>query len=69
MHAKVTVFVLPPPRSPTAPPTAGVGLEVEATSHGGLRAAALAQLGARGDRVRSLSFTPTGLVAYVEASA
>jgi hypothetical protein len=40
-------------------------VEVEAAHHDALRAAATAALTARYARVRSIGFTPTGLVAYV----
>jgi len=41
-------------------------LTVEAASLDGARAAARTRLEADGFRVRSLSFGPTGLIAYVE---
>jgi hypothetical protein len=42
---------------------------VSAPSHDAARAAAREQLEADGFRVRALSFTPDGLVAYVEERA
>jgi hypothetical protein len=44
-------------------------LTVEASSLDGARAAARGRLEADGYRVRSLTFGPTGLVAYVEERA
>ena len=69
MHASVNVFTLPPASAPAGAPTPAPAFVVEASSHDGLRAAARAQLAASGRRVRALSFTPAGLVAYVEAGA
>ena len=66
MQRAVKVFVIPPGRSPGGPPEPARQVVVEATSHDGLREAARAQLTSEGYRVRSLSFGPSGLVAYVE---
>jgi len=53
---------------PTQSPQAGPSLSVEASSLEGLRAAAQAALRAAGYmQERALSFTPSGLVAYVWA--
>jgi len=67
MQRTMNVFVVP--RHPVS--GAGVPLEprqttVEALTLDGLRAAAHAALATPGHRVRSLSFGPDGLVAYVE---
>jgi hypothetical protein len=43
--------------------------DVEASGLDGLRARTHAELAQRGHRVRAVSFTPTGLVAYVEAAS
>jgi hypothetical protein len=50
-------------------PSAPTELTVEATSLDGARAVARERLEADGYRVRSLTFGPTGLVAYVEERA
>lgn len=65
MQATVKVFTV----VPGAAPQPGTPLVVEAKTHDGLRDEARAQLAAKGYRVRALSFTATGLVAYVEAPA
>ena len=69
MKRTVKVFVIPPDRAPGGPPEPAREIAVEAASVDGLRAAARAQLASEGHRVRSLSFGPRGLVAYVEATA
>ena len=69
MKRTVKVFVIPPDRVPGGPPAPAREVVVEAASVDGLRAAAHAQLAKDGHRVRSISFGPKGLVAYVEASA
>jgi hypothetical protein len=61
MRSKVVVFELTPDGSAVP----GSPVEVEAAHHDALRAAATAALTARYARVRSIGFTPTGLVAYV----
>jgi hypothetical protein len=43
----------------------GTPLEVEAAHHDALRVAANAMLSMRYAQVRSIAFTPTGMVAYV----
>ena len=68
MHAHVELFVLPPDGG-TAMPEPGERREVEAATTDGLKAAAAAALAEEGYRVRAVSFTPDGLVAYVEASS
>ncbi len=50
-------------------PAAPAELTVDATSLDGARAAARERLEADGYRVRSLTFGPSGLVAYVEERA
>ena len=66
MQRTMKVFVIPPDRSPGGPPEPARELVVEARSIDGLREAARAKLAGEGFRVRSLSFGPDGLVAYVE---
>jgi hypothetical protein len=69
MQRTVKVFVLTPDRAPGGPPEAARQIVVEAASIDELRETARAKLAAEGFRVRSLSFGPKGMVAYVEASA
>jgi hypothetical protein len=66
MERMLHVFVIPADRSPGGPPGPPRELSVEAPSLDGLRDAARMKLVAEGYRVRSLSFSPKGLVAYVE---
>lgn len=61
--------VLRPGAPPSSPPERGEPFQVEAIGFDGLRARAHAELARRGYRVRAVSFTPTGLVAYVEAAS
>lgn len=67
MQRTLHVFEIPADRSPGGPPKPARVLVVEATSLDGLRKAAREKLAAEGCRVRSLSFGPKGLIAYVEA--
>ena len=69
MKRTVKVFVIPRERAPGGPPDPAREVVVEAASVDGLRDAARAQLAEEGHRVRSLSFGPKGLVAYVEETA
>ena len=68
MERTLHVFVIPNGQSPAGPPNPARALTVEAPSLDGLREAAREKLAAEGYRVRSLSFGPKGLVAYVEAA-
>jgi len=68
MERTLHVFVIHADRSPAGPPKPARALTVEASSLDGLREAAREKLAAEGYRVRSLSFGPKGLVAYVEAA-
>jgi len=68
MERTLHVFVIPNGQSPAGPPKPARALTVEAASLDGLREAARTKLAAEGYRVRSLSFGPKGLVAYVEAA-
>ncbi len=61
--------VLRPSAPPGSPPERGEPFEIEAIGVDGLRVRAHAELARRGYRVRAVSFTPTALVAYVEASS
>lgn len=69
MERTVKVFVIPKERVPGGPPRPARELTVQATTVDGLREAARTKLAAEGLRVRSLSFGPKGLVAYVEEQA
>jgi hypothetical protein len=67
MQRTMQVFVIPKGPSPGGgPPLPAQPRTVEASNLDGLRDAAHAALTADGLRVRSLSFGPGGLVAYVE---
>ena len=66
MERTVKVFVIPTSRIPGGPPEAARELVVEARSIDGLRDAAQVRLIDEGYRLRSVSFGPRGLVAYVE---
>lgn len=67
MQATVKVFTVAP-SAPTASPRRGADFLVEAKTHDGLRQAAREKFAAQGLRLQALSFTPAGLLAYVEAS-
>jgi hypothetical protein len=64
----VRIFVVPPPPSGAAPRPAPA-LVIDATSLDAARAMARRQLEGSGRRVRSLNFSGTGLIAYVEELA
>ena len=66
MQRTVDVFVIPKSRTPGGPPEASRTLVVEGRSTDDLRDAAQSKLVKEGFRVRSLSFGPKGMVAYVE---
>ena len=66
MQATVRVFRVVP-GAPGSSPQLEADVVVEAKTHDGLREAARTALNAKGLRIRALSFTPTGLVAYLEA--
>jgi hypothetical protein len=69
MERTVKVFVIPKERVPGGPPRPARELTVQAATVDGLREAARSKLADEGLRVRSLSFGPKGLVAYVEERA
>lgn len=69
MERTVKVFVIPKERVPGGPPRPARELTVQAATVDGLREAVRTKLAAEGLRVRSLSFGPKGLVAYVEERA
>lgn len=66
MERTVKVFVIPISRIPGGPPEPARELVVQARSIDGLRDAAQVRLIDEGYRLRSVSFGPRGLVAYVE---
>ena len=66
MERTVKVFVIPTSRIPGGPPEPARELVVQARSIDGLRDAAEIRLIDEGYRLRSVSFGPRGLVAYVE---
>ena len=68
MERNVKVLLIPPGRAPGAPPNPAKEITVAAPSTDGLRDAAREKLIAEGYRIRSISFGPAGLVAYVEAA-
>ena len=61
MRSTLAVFELATDGTAIPGPT----LDLEAVDHDALRVAATAALTARYARIRSLAFTPTGLIAYV----
>lgn len=69
MKREVQVFIIPKERAPGGPPRPAPSIEVHVATTDGLLAAAREALSAPGRRVRSVSFTPTGLVAYLEETA
>ena len=69
MQRTVDVFVIPKNRTPGGPPEAFQALVVEGRSTDDLRDAARSNLVEEGFRVRSLSFGPKGMVAYVETDS
>ena len=68
MERTVRIFVIPNGRSPGGPPMPPREVVVSAPSVDQLRAAAVDKLAAEGLHLRSLSFGPSGLIAYVNES-
>ncbi len=68
MRRTLRTFVIPAGKPAGTPSGPGPEIELEAHTEDGLLAAAHDALAARGQRVRAVSFTPTGLVAYAEAT-
>lgn len=66
MKGRVEVFVITAANGPNGMPQPGGEREVEASTTDALRSVARAVLEEEGYRVRALSFTEDGLVAYVE---
>lgn len=69
MQRTVKVFVIPADRAPGGPPEPARQIVVDGRSTDAAREATRARLVEDGYRVRSLSFGPKGLVAYVEETA
>ena len=66
MKRTVRVFAIPKARVPGGPPNPAREVIVEASSLDGVLATARAKLTEEGHRIRALSFSAKGLVAYVE---
>ncbi len=66
MKRRMEVFVVRAADGPNGMPHPMGEREVEASTTDRLRATARAELGEEGLRVRAISFTEDGLVAYVE---
>ncbi len=69
MQRTVQVFVIPRDRVPGGPPEPRREMIVEAATVDGLAQATRDRLTGDGLRVRSISFTRDGLVAYAEEQA
>lgn len=69
MKREVQIFIIPKERVPGGPPRPAPSVEVQAATTDGLLTAAREAVATPGRRVRSVSFTPKGLVAYVEETA
>jgi hypothetical protein len=69
MRRTLQLHVLRPATHLSPPPERGEAFEVEAPGLDELRERVKGELARRGYRVRAVSFTPTGLVAYVEAAS
>ena len=69
MRRTLKLFVIPAGKPPGTPPEPGPELELTATSDDGFLSAAREAIAQRGQRARAVSFTPTGLVAYLEAAS
>jgi hypothetical protein len=68
MRRTLTLFVIPVGKPAGALPEPGPDVALEAASDDALLAAAHEEIAKRGLRARAVSFTPTGLVAYAEAT-
>ncbi len=66
MKRTIKVFVIPKDKVPGGPPKAAREITVEADNLDGLRTAARTKLAEEGCRIRTISFSSKGLVAYVE---
>lgn len=68
MRRTLKLFVIPTGKPAGAPPEPEPDVDLEAASDDALLVAAHDAIAKRGLRVRAVSFTPTGLVAYAEAA-
>jgi len=68
MRRTLKLFVIPAGKPPGTPPEPGPEFEVTAESDDGFLVAARDVIAQRGQRTRAISFTPTGLLAYVEGA-
>ena len=68
MKTTLKLFVIPKERVPKGPPEPPIETEIEAPSLDGLLVEARSRLQADGYRIRTLSFAPNSLLAYVEAT-
>lgn len=68
MTRTVQVFVIPKERVPAGPPDPAKEIQVEGKSIDGLRAETRRRLEVEGYRVRAISCTADGLIAYVEGA-
>ena len=69
MKRTLRLFVIPADRAPAGPPEPAKEMEIEAPTIDGLGEVARKQLVHAGYRVRAVSFTPDGMVAYAEEKA
>ncbi len=67
MTRKVRIFIIPADRVPAGPPDPPMSMEVEASQMDELLKIVHQRAVSEGYRVRAVSFSPGGLVAYVEA--
>lgn len=69
MKYSIKLFVIPAERAPGGPPDPPTERSVEASGHDQARRLVRDQLSSEGYRIRSISFGPDGLLAYVEQPA
>ncbi len=67
MRRTLKLFVIPAGKPAGSPPEPATDVELEAASDDALLAAAHEEIAKSGLRVRAVTFTPPGLVAYAEA--
>ncbi len=63
---KIRVYLIPKDLAPAGPPELVETIDITASSADGLLTAARSALETPGRKLRSISFGPAGLVAYVE---
>lgn len=69
MQYTVRLFVVPCGTSPAGPPQPPETFSIEASGIDAARAVARHEVERRGLHLRSLSFSPSGIVVYVQESA